>query len=662
MDRRILVSTLVSCALALSGPGGRLEAQDMPSPWRLEGRLRFSPRQGHSAAVFNDAVVIACGTRLGAMTVLTNDVWASPDGDAWERLAADPPFPARTDASMFAFRKTLWIVGGSRGEFHGRDTPEFLTDAWKSEDGRRWSAFDLSFLPPARKLAAFASADRIWIAVAPLDAPAGAEAPPSAALLFASRDGLNFKDLKAKGLPVPDRMWVHGGAYFAWSRSEGRIYSSRDGSSWKPQDGKAPAFLSAPAPLGPLLYAICDDGFRVSPDSLAWTKSPSGSGVPGFLRHLKGAASPSYGEKVRDGAALLAFKGSLWAVGGAPGADSRTPGASLGSFIMDNDVYETRDGSAWKRHAAEPRGSKPETRYGHASLVHGERLYVLGGREDPVSESLYADTWVRSSDGAWSRLGPRSTYRGGSEGGAIWEPRWRFGAASFKGRIYVSGGLSSPFDDSAQYRADVWSSEDGGSWRLETGDAAFGPRAGHSLVAFADRLWVIGGEGPAGVSETIITRTIAYSSADGRKWEPAAVQGEPRFAALQAAFVMGPRLWLSGGFYRAAGESYFTRETYSSPDGISWRREPPAPFFFFGAAACVLGGDRAYLAGGRGPDGLIGETNVLDAEGTWKASDPLPFPSFQPAAAVLGGKLIVSGGLDDANGPPSGAVWVRALP
>jgi hypothetical protein len=72
-------------------------------------------------------------------------------------------------------------------------------------------------------------------------------------------------------------------------------------------------------------------------------------------------------------------------------------------------------------------------------------------------------------------------------------------AAAFAGRLWVVGGVSSPYYSSRlEYttsRADVLTSYDGATWREVLEEAPFRRRFGHSLLAFTDasdsREWLV---------------------------------------------------------------------------------------------------------------------------------------------------------------------------
>src|SRR6185503_7075937 len=76
---------------------------------------------------------------------------------------------------------------------------------------------------------------------------------------------------------------------------------------------------------------------------------------------------------------------------------------------------------------------------------------------------------------------------------AAFSPRESFGAVAFAGKMWVIGGGDFGDGTSARFFNDVWSSTDGATWTLVTGSAPFSPRWGHTVTVFNDKIWVIGG-------------------------------------------------------------------------------------------------------------------------------------------------------------------------
>ncbi len=225
------------------------------------------------------------------------------------------------------------------------------------------------------------------------------------------------------------------------------------------------------------------------------------------------------------------------------------------------------------------------------------------------------------------------------------------GAAYFKGRYWVIGGAEpiEPLATPTQFRqmADVWSSTDGRSWKLETDLAGFGARWLHQTLVYDDKLWVIGGAAPLrpfqGVGEV-------YSSSDGVTWVPVTTTAPTLFGTdpspvFVTATVHDDEMWIVD---RGA--------THSSNNGLDWTSRPALPVSTNRRAHASLtsyGGNLWYIGGSDGhadtapPAGTtVNEVWRYDgAAWTQVAQGAAPLTArFQHAAFVLDNRLWVLGG------------------
>jgi hypothetical protein len=251
----------------------------------------------------------------------------------------------------------------------------------------------------------------------------------------------------------------------------------------------------------------------------------------------------------RDGAGLLPFNGRLWLLGGW-NTEVRPS--------TNSEVWSSGDGRVWRFEGDAPW----EGRHTSGWLVHGERLWVIGG--DRNRGHYQNDVWSTPDGKTWERV----------DDAPPWADRALFMTASFRGRIWVFGGAQI-FEDPASSRAfnDVYSSEDGRQWRLETSSAPW-PARGIILGAtvFDDKLWVIGG----GSYDVRTYRNDVWCSSDGRNWEQV-LEAAP-WAPRQYHNVVVHRglLWVVGGATAAnpGGEG----DAWASPDGRQWFPMPPPPW------------------------------------------------------------------------------------
>ena len=105
------------------------------------------------------------------------------------------------------------------------------------------------------------------------------------------------------------------------------------------------------------------------------------------------------------------------------------------------------------------------------------------------------------------------------------DERIRHTSTAFKERLWLIGGINRD-----GYSAEVWSSSDGQTWRLELDDAPFGERANHSTVVYNDQLWLIGGSVPDGEPDM-------WSTDDGVNWVERASNAQVEAKAFSFVFL-----------------------------------------------------------------------------------------------------------------------------
>jgi hypothetical protein len=184
---------------------------------------------------------------------------------------------------------------------------------------------------------------------------------------------------------------------------------------------------------------------------------------------------------------------------------------------------------------------------------------------------------------------------------APWAPRRSHAVAVFNGRIWVIGGATG----SSLYPLilnDVWSSADGVTWTQEIAAANFPPIANHTVEAFNDRLWIMGG----GYNNV-------WSSADGITWVQEAMEtpGRGILFAHSSAVYRG-RLWVLGG--RTVDNPldpfpvYSLNEVWSTADGVHWVQENlSAPWAERHNHTTTVFNGRMWVLGGGSKDGRLND-------------------------------------------------------
>ena len=203
----------------------------------------------------------------------------------------------------------------------------------------------------------------------------------------------------------------------------------------------------------------------------------------------------------------------------------------------------------------------------------GGKLYVIGGF-DAAGNSL-STVWVFDGS-AWS-AGPRLPL--GLD---------HTSAATLDGHIYVAGGHSFTRDSARFFRLD------GSSW-TELAPMRH-PRGGHTLLAVANRLYVIGGNNAA----ANVAPAEVYDPKTGA-WSDLPALPVPRNHV--AGFVFGFSACAAGGRSPAT-----TRVDCFDTVSSTWVRLPDLPQPTSGAGATALEDGRAVIIGGQD----AGETRISD--------------------------------------------------
>lgn len=479
---------------------------------------------------------------------------------------------------------------------------------------------------------------------------------------------------------------VHNGAIWVLSgirqgnSGYNDVWRSTDGVSWTQITGAAPFMAITPEPnpspinisaavFGNAMWIVRNGKSYSSTDGLVWTQRSASIAIGGS------AASRAY-------ASLTAYNGALWYIGGGlnhVGGTATTPAS--GDTV--DDVFRSNDGVNWTQVA--PTASFG-ARFQHSTFVLNGRLWVMGGRshvggvftergttysttdgqtwraealttemdraylsqavEEPgrvtmiagAHRSYSSKVWQTTDGSAWTELEP-----------VAFSPRLLADGVSFNGWLWLIGGGRLDSLDTNE----VWRSADGINWsRVQSSGAIFSGRSSHRVVAFNNRLWVIGGVNYfAGENGTLQYSNEVWSSPDGAAWTQHASPAFPARSA-HAAVAFNNRLWVIGGT-GAAGQ---LNDVWSSADGEMWVQETAsAPFAArWGHQVVSLGNELWLLGGGRG----AGEAAVGTDE-IWRSTDGRSWTlavagarfsaRTEHAATVLNGRIYVAGGASGSD-------------
>ncbi|WP_108127069.1 kelch repeat-containing protein [Saccharospirillum mangrovi] len=514
-------------------------------------------------------------------------------------------FSARFNHQVAVFQGQLWLVDA---RLH--DDRTAYSDLWSSRDGTTWVHRGSQAFPeggigsgPDNHLRVFN--DELWLintyTVEAWSSPNGVDwTAQSMNLPFDSRT-----DSQVVVFPMAGeaRLWVIGGESNI-DNGDGTSTTEYTNTVWTSADGRQ------------------------------WTALTQAAPFPG-----------------RRGHQTVAYRNRLWVVGGKVGKSPRT-----------NDVWSSNDGQHWRQEIASAAFSP---RYSHSLVVFNdsaadgdEQLWLIGGPRNDVWSSRDGRNWTQHTPSAafsvtdsipavvfnkqlWLIGGFARLYRTNdiwsSRDGEAWKAhttqapytaRRLHQVVTFNGRFWLIGGEdgNSGRDDSFvgddHYRNDIWSSADGLHWVQHSAQADFSARAGHQLVVFRQRLWLIGGESAQGRLNDV------WSSADGIHWTQHTQAAEfPARSHHQVVAFQG-QLVLVGG--RTNPDPYTDRlaDVWASTDGVHWERLADGAFPERMGHQLVVFNGQLLLIGGNKNSGFLNDV--------WSSNDGRRWAERTPAAAFSG--------------------------
>ncbi|ODT97850.1 MAG: galactose oxidase, partial [Planctomycetes bacterium SCN 63-9] len=241
------------------------------------------------------------------------------------------------------------------------------------------------------------------------------------------------------------------------------------------------------------------------------------------------------------------YKDQLWILGGWFDSFKEAP----------RDVWKSSDGSHWTRVAE-------RAPWKHAdlpmTLTFKDKMWFMGGWYNGrlPDHSASNEVWSSSDGATWESV----------TRGAGWSPRIAAAAVTFRGKMWILGGTEDYyFGDDRSLKNDVWSSEDGEHWTLETANAAWSPRAYHQAAVLNGRIYVFGGGNYVPKYQAF---NDVWSSADGKNWtrETEAAPWSPRL--WFSSVVYRDCLWVLGGW--SNNPSVNLGDVWYSRNGREWKQ------------------------------------------------------------------------------------------
>jgi hypothetical protein len=235
--------------------------------------------------------------------------------------------------------------------------------------------------------------------------------------------------------------------------------------------------------------------------------------------------------------ATVIFDDRIWIIGG------------FARFEVADDVWSSRDGINWIK---ETNNAGFISRGSHTCVVFKNKIWIIGGLSN--SGEFLNDVWSSSDGVNWIQENIRSGFRGG----------YNHTAVIYDDKIWLIGG-----QDAQNEFNDVWFSKDGVNWQLATSNPGFPSRNGQTALVFNDRIFILGGinsylGGGFGALNDV------WSSADGVNWQLETIDAEfsPRWG--HSSVVFENEIWLFGGL--GSGRK---NDIWSTKDGVNWKNESP---------------------------------------------------------------------------------------
>lgn len=242
--------------------------------------------------------------------------------------------------------------------------------------------------------------------------------------------------------------------------------------------------------------------------------------------------------------------------------------------VVGDWVRETESAS-WT-----PRDSQGE-------CVFRDRLWILGGWFNSY-EAPPRDVWASSDGRRWQLVVDR----------APWIHSDLAMTVVFDNRMWLMGGWYNGRLEGHSASNQVWSTDDGMTWRQETAAAPWSARIAGAVVEFRGRMWLMGGTENYYFGNAQSLKSDVWSSVDGVEWKLETPRAEWSPRAYHQAVVWNDRIYLFGGG-NYVPEYHACHDVWSSADGVRWNREtdraPWHPRLWFSAAVYrnhmwVLGG------------------------------------------------------------------------
>jgi uncharacterized protein YjdB len=499
-------------------------ASDDGLSWtRIVEHAAFSARGDHEVVVFNGRMWLIGGYDYDN-EVRFNDVWSSTDGVTWTQATANGGFTPRRNHRVAVLNGRLWMIAGTGGLYDSN----YLADAWSSADGVSWSPGAALPFGARSRMAVLVRNNRLY-------ALGGYDGSAARGDVWSTTDGLQWRQETAGGefgvragaflVAYRNHVWLLGGN--DWLRAKNDSWRTDDLVNWTFEHTSAPFSPARPGRLMSFANRLwmvgpASDGTMQawwSSDGNEWTQAPGAAVIP-----------------TRNGFAMAVNNGRLWLQGGYTGTP---PTAAV------NDVWSTADGETWSRATA---AAPFPPRLDQELFAMNGKLFMVGGQMPGTGQ--YGDIWSSIDGASWVQ----------ETANAAFTPHYEHQIVVFNGKAWLLGGK----DNSHGANGQIWSSIDGVNWQFESTQPQAAGRYRHRAVVHANRIWIVGGE-----TGNYVPMGDTWYSSDGVNWTQQ-LTGNPGFTRLSSHGLASfdGKLWIYGG--EGVNGETDSHQMWWSTEGTDW--------------------------------------------------------------------------------------------
>jgi N-acetylneuraminic acid mutarotase len=321
----------------------------------------------------------------------------------------------------------------------------------------------------------------------------------------------------------------------------------------------------------------------------------------------------SAGFTYRHGHASVVIGGKIYVIGGNTPDSLSRPITSINVYDPPTDTWTTPSTTGEFVH-----------RRGFTAEVFNDKIYVFGGYSDSLS-LIYPDIGVFDpSSSSWTTLTTSGDYF----------PRVDHSSAVVNGKIYMIGGAWE--GGSYMYTTDVFDPETN-NWVQPEESGEVIPRRGASAVTANGVIYVVGGFGPPGKYITSIDKFDPATN----YWETLLTIGRPSSSIFQTSQLVNGKIYILGGYYGGNPVTKFKAYdplTDSIPLVETTGKYTPR----YSLSSCVLDG-KLYVFGGITADSTLAPNEVFTPSNFTTHTAPINNDKISLHPNPKSGLLVIAG-------------------